>query len=122
MTPTISGRPDTPARMAGAELATHRHRLGFTPEDLAEVLDVNPRTIRAWEAGRDPIPYRVPEEIAALIDEHDGVVVEMTREPVRRIHIPRHVDPSDSRPRGWYIAAAARAMDDNPHLEVVWML
>lgn len=53
-------------RMIGVELQARREFLGLTIEALAGLLDVNPRTIRSWEAGRDPIPRRVPGEIAVI--------------------------------------------------------
>lgn len=53
-------------RMTGGELQTVREYLGLTGDALAGILGVQPRTLRAWEAGRDPIPYRVREEVEAV--------------------------------------------------------
>ena len=53
-------------RMDGGELQTVREYLGLTLESLAGILRVNPRTVRAWEAGRDPIPDRIREEVEAV--------------------------------------------------------
>ncbi|GAB3115612.1 hypothetical protein GCM10027160_23200 [Streptomyces calidiresistens] len=66
-----------------AELQTAREDLGLTGDLLAKLLGVNPRTLRSWEAGRDPIPGRIRPEIAqvrattaaavdAIVQEHDG--------------------------------------------------
>lgn len=53
-------------RMTGGELQTVREYLGLTGDALAAILGVQPRTLRAWEAGKDPIPARVREEVEAL--------------------------------------------------------
>ncbi len=53
-------------RMAGAELQARRERLGLTLERLADTLGCTEGTVRHWEKGRDPIPYRVPGEVAEL--------------------------------------------------------
>lgn len=53
-------------RMPGGELQTIRDGLGLTQEDLATLLGVRDETVRFWERGKDPIPYRVPDEIAKI--------------------------------------------------------
>lgn len=60
--------------MPGVELQTRREYLGLTIEALAHLLEVNPRTIRSWESGRDPIPLRVPEEVARIEADTDAAV------------------------------------------------
>ena len=67
----------TTDRMTGAEFAARRHLLGLTLDELASILGVNPRTVRAWEAERDPIPPRVPDELDALIVEHTALTQEV---------------------------------------------
>ena len=52
--------------MPGAELTTVREHLGLTVERLAARLAVHPRTVRAWEQGRYPIPPGVRAEIEGL--------------------------------------------------------
>ena len=52
--------------MDGGELQTVREYLGLTIESLAGILGVNPRTVRSWEAGRDPIPERIRVEVEAV--------------------------------------------------------
>jgi len=49
-----------------AELRTAREHLGLTGDHMAKLLRVNPRTLRSWEHGRDPIPGRIRPEIAEL--------------------------------------------------------
>ena len=106
-------------RLTGAELAARRHLIGVTLDELATILHVNPRTGRAWESGRDSIPARITDEMAALIDEHTELVQQMLNSE-RIIRIARDKTVATPRPRGWYIAAAARAIADQPDLMVDW--
>lgn len=53
-------------RMAPGELQTVREYLGLTIDAMARLLHVNPRTVRSWESGRDPIPTRIREEVEAI--------------------------------------------------------
>jgi transcriptional regulator with XRE-family HTH domain len=48
-----------------------RHRLRFSIEDAARLLDVTPRTVRNWESGRARIPYAA----FRLLRLHAGAVV-----------------------------------------------
>ena len=41
--------------------AARRHLTGLSVTELAAHLAVNPRTVRSWESGRDPIPARIAE-------------------------------------------------------------
>src|SRR5690606_15579714 len=59
-------RMDDDERMTGSELQTVREYLGLTGQALVGILGVNPRTVRSWESGRDPIPERVREEVEAV--------------------------------------------------------
>lgn len=52
--------------LTGAELRATREMLGLTGDHLAKMLGINPRTIRSWEQGRDPIPPRIGTEITEL--------------------------------------------------------
>lgn len=49
-----------------AELRAAREALGLTGDQLARVLAVNPRTVRSWEQGRDPVPGRIRPLVAEL--------------------------------------------------------
>lgn len=106
-------------RLTAAEFAVWRHLLGFTLDELAAALAVNPRTVRSWESGRDPIPARIGEELAALDVEHRELATRMASDG-RPVAI--HRDKAQGvRPRGWYVAAAARALAVEPDLEVDWL-
>lgn len=66
-------------RMPAGELQTIREYLGLTGEAMAGLLHVNPRTIRDWESGREPIPYRIREEVEAIEAETDQAVGEVVQ-------------------------------------------
>lgn len=106
-------------RMTGAEFAARRYLLGLTLDELASILGVNPRTVRAWEAERDPIPPRVPDELDALIVEHTALTQEVAA--AGSVQIVRAKRDDQDRPRGWHVAAAARATAINPGLRVEWI-
>ena len=106
-------------RMTGAEMAAWRHLLGLTLDELAEALAVNVRTTRSWESGRDPIPLRIRAEVATLVVEHGELAARMVDDG-RPVAITRDKAAPSPRPRGWYVAAAARALAVEPGLMVEW--
>ena len=65
------------ARMPGVELQTIREWLGLTTDSLATILGVRHDTVRRWESGREPIPYRVHDELQPLVDDADSIVAEL---------------------------------------------
>lgn len=112
--------------MTAGLLQAMRESLGFTGDDLAGVLGVNPRTARSWEGGRDPIPARLGSEIAELIGERNRYVDELAhhlrdeitygREPVVRVFRTdgsmRLTRPDlGARPARWWRHIAARACE-----------
>ena len=106
-------------RMTGAEMAAWRHLLGLTLDELAEALAVNVRTTRSWESGRDPIPLRIRAEVAGLVVEHGELAARMVDDG-RPVAITRDKAVPSPRPRGWRVAAAARALAVEPELMVDW--
>lgn len=117
-------------RMDGGELQTVREFLGLTIESLAGMLRVNPRTIRSWEAGRDPIPARIRDEVEqieaitaqavtelvdALRDARDPAVV------VYRRDADMHAARPDTAhlPARWWRHVVARAAHEVPGVEIV---
>lgn len=50
--------------MTPAELRVARERLGLTGDAIAQLLDVEGRTLRRWEAGTSLIPGGVERQIA----------------------------------------------------------
>lgn len=109
----------TTDRMTGAEFAARRHLLGLTLDELASALGVNPRTTRSWETERDQIPARLPAELDALTDEHTKLAQEMIA--AGSVQIVRAKHDNQDRPRGWHVAAAARATAAKPDLRVEWI-
>ena len=109
----------TTDRMTGAEFAARRHLLGLTLDELASALGVNPRTTRSWETERDQIPARLPAELDALTAEHTKLAQEMIAAGSVQIVRAKHDD--QDRPRGWHVAAAARATATKPDLRVEWI-
>lgn len=63
--------------LSPAEVRVAREYLGLTGDKMAEKLGVNPRTLRSWEQGRDPIPGRIRPEIAALKTATDAAVAKL---------------------------------------------
>ena len=54
--------------MTPNELRRARAKLGLTGRELGIALDVNDRTVRAWESGqRDDKPCPIPRSIAVLV-------------------------------------------------------
>lgn len=122
---TIDTAPD--GRMTGGELQTVREYLGLTGDALAAMLGVNPRTLRAWEAGRDPIPERVREEVeqieadtAAAVGELVAALEDM-RDPAVAVY-RTDADMHAARPDAthltarWWRHVAARAAHEVPGL------
>jgi transcriptional regulator with XRE-family HTH domain len=92
------------------ELQMVREYLGLTIDSLAGMLAVNPRTIRSWEAGRDPIPERIRgevEQIEAMTATAVGELVDAlndARDPVVRVY-RRDEDMHATRPNTAHLPA-----------------
>lgn len=103
--------------MSGAELAALRAVMGHSLDSLAAALGVNPRTVRSWESGRDRISERAEALIWAEMARHDEAVARMLD---AEMPIALSRGPVGDRPRGWWAAAAGRAMLADPDIEVEW--
>ncbi|MDO4888148.1 MAG: DUF1870 family protein [Actinomycetaceae bacterium] len=123
---------DAGDRMPGVELQTVREALGLTSEALARLLRVNARTVRAWEAGRDPIPYRVRSEVEALeaytaeCVEHVVQALLDSRDPEAAIVVYRSDEQLHAARPGfedltarWWRAVAYRAACEVPGTPIV---
>lgn len=117
-------------RMDGGELQTVREFLGLTIDSLAGLLGVNPRTVRSWEAGRDPIPERIRIEVeqieadtAAAVDELVAALRDAADVAVRvyRSDAELHAARPDTAhlPARWWRHVVARACEDVPGVEIV---
>ena len=103
--------PATPAAMDAAEFAALRLSVGVSADVFAQRLDVNPRTVRSWESGRDRISASAAAAIRGLVAEHEALVEELLDAGG-----PISVERGDK----WTLAAAAIALRDDPTLRVVW--
>lgn len=117
------------ARMDGGELQMVREFLGLTADALAGMLDVNPRTIRSWEAGRDPIPERIRgevEQIEAMTATAVGELVDAlhdARDPgalLYRRDTDMHAARPDTAhlPARWWRMVVARACQEVPGVDI----
>lgn len=117
-------------RMDPGELQMVREYLGLTIEALAGMLGVNPRTVRSWEAGRDPIPERIRldvERVEAMTAEAVGELVAAlndARNPAvqvyrtdKAMHTAR--PGMDHLPARWWRHVVARACHEVPGVEIV---
>ena len=99
--------------MTGAEFALLRYKLGLSLRQVAEFLDVNPRTVRAWNSGRDPIPDGVLLDLDDLHLEHEIAVRQAIEDGSIAI-------PYDSPDVAWNLAVAADARRLDPGVVVRW--
>ena len=97
----------------GALLAAIRHRLGYSLTELADVLNVHPRTLRAWITERDPLPVGVLDELAELLGEHDADVADA-------LDAGEVVIPHESPMSGWWTAVAAEAIGSGKDVAIIW--
>lgn len=122
--------PDMPADkcMTGIALKTTREWLGLSGQWLADHLDVNPRTIRSWEQGRDPIPDGVRLEVERL-EEQSGEIVDRLVEALSGMRDPlvrtyqtdeqyREYEPGQPWPAAWHRRVVARAAQEVPGLVI----
>lgn len=139
MTSSIGSPRDTAGvspRMDGGELQTIREFLGLTIDALAGMLrnrdgaPVNPRTVRAWESGRDLIPESVREQveaIEAMTAQAVGELVDALRDArdpavvVYRRDEDMHAERPDMAhlPARWWRHVVARAAHEVPGVEIV---
>lgn len=99
--------------MNGAEFALLRYKLGLSLSQVADFLDVNPRTVRAWNAGRDPIPDGVLLDLDDLQLEHEIAVRKVLEDGYIAI-------PYNTPDVAWNLAVAASARRKDPDIVVTW--
>lgn len=119
-----------PERLSGAEFRATRELLGLTLEAIASILDVRTDTIQRWERGREPIPYRVRDELAqasagtdtavatlvdAMLDVPEPAIIVYTTDA--DLHAARP-DMSHLTAR-WWRHVAARALRDVPGAVII---
>jgi DNA-binding XRE family transcriptional regulator len=124
--------PDIPVdeRMTDAEFRVIREYLGLTGQWIAQHLQVNERTVRAWEAGRYPIPEGVRLAIERL-EADTGAFVSAAIDALMDLPEPGVVtyrsdqeyhaaNPGIGYPVSWHRAAIARIAQDVPGLVIAY--
>lgn len=101
--------------MTAAQIAATRALLGLSQTDFSRALGVTRVAVAGWEAGKFRAVPGVVADIQALRDEHDQLVKDLESSP-RPVVIPRE----GTRPRSWYLAAAARLIDRQPDTVIEW--
>lgn len=121
-----------PERLTSATFRARREYLGLPASWLAKHLDVQERTVRKWDAGEAPIPYRVTgefERLAALTAEFvDDTARQLSADPIGTwpFEIPRTVSdrdamtPANDWPLDWWRNVGARLLDRVPGLWLDW--
>jgi len=118
-------------RMTPAEFKVVREFLGLTGDWLARHLRVNPRTVRSWEQGRDPIPDGVRLEIEKLervtAEFVSGVIAKLMDYPGDPVVVTYRNDkeyhaahPESPFPASWHRAVIARVAQEVPALSIVY--
>lgn len=119
----------TADRMTGGELQTVREYLGLTGDWLAARLHVNPRTVRAWEAGRYPVPDGVRTEVEALESQTAAAVGELVaalqdaRDPAVVVYrddaeLAADRPGAGHMPARWWRHVVARACEEVPGVRI----
>lgn len=105
-------------------IAAVRHLVGLSVAELAGLLDVSPRTVRGWEAGKSMPPDGALQDLARLRNRHEldvtaalAAVDLAERTPAGNAVL---AIPSSALPRGWSVAVAARVLARAPHVVPVW--
>ena len=116
-------------RMQGVELKMVREWLALSGQELADLLNINARTIRSWEQGRDPIPDWVRAElermetitaqavnagIDALMDAPEPAVLTYLTDDQYRDR-----EPDSTWPASWHRRVVARIAQEVPGLVIV---
>jgi hypothetical protein len=116
--------------MTAAEFRVIREYLGLSGDWLGAHLGVNGRTIRAWEAGKYPIPDGVRQEIedleartAEFIAGVIGKLLDMPEPGVitYRTDAEYHAaHPEIPFPASWHRAVVARIAQEVPGLSIAY--
>lgn len=117
-------------RMPGGELRMAREFLGPTIEELAPILGVRSDTERRWEAGKEPVPFKLWDEIQALENVTGEVIGNIVnqlndmRDPVAQIYRTdaefREAQPHYTQfTARWWRHCVARACLEVPGVQIV---
>lgn len=117
-------------RMTDAEFKVVREYLGLTGDWLAEHLEVSPRTVRHWEAGK----YAIPDGVRLALEDLEartgafieGVVKQLMDMPdpgviTYRSDAEYHAaHPEVPFPASWHRAVVARVAQEVPALAIAY--
>ncbi|MFL4491585.1 helix-turn-helix domain-containing protein [Streptomyces sp. VTCC 41912] len=123
------GMPDD-ERMTDAEFKVVREYLGLTGDWLAEHLEVSPRTVRHWEAGK----YAIPDGVRLALEDLEartaafieGVVKQLMDMPDPKMITYRSdaeyraAHPEVPFPASWHRAVVARVAQEVPGLAIAY--
>lgn len=123
-------RRESDQRMNPMEFKMAREYQGLGTEHLAAILNVRHDTVRRWESGREPIPYRTREEVE-MIEAHTArsvtqliTALKDAAEPtvaLYRTDADMHFDRPDTShlPARWWRMVVARACHEVPGVQIV---
>lgn len=125
-TPRRGLRPDGTPAMTPAEFRATRILLGFSVPRIAEVVKVDERSVRKWEAGDNPVPEGIAKTLDKMCKDTalfvDKVVSKRRLDPEWQFRVPvsrvgvsnRRLDASwGGWPMEWWWGIAGRALDAN---------
>jgi transcriptional regulator with XRE-family HTH domain len=121
-------RVNAPAVMTAAEFRVLRESLGLDQRTLADVLDVQPRAVERWEAGRSVLPAGVVDELRDIARETSDLVREWIEDLAGEVepHMATYTsnahfaqgNPDSRFSASWHRAIVGRVMHAIPHLRV----
>ena len=101
--PVISGA----LPLSALQVAALRVRCGLSLDQWAQMLGVNPRTVRSWESGRDGMSARSTALVWRAVDEHNRLIDSLFRAESD----DERTDLMDGpMPRQWYLSAYGRVL------------
>ena len=109
-----------------ARLTTIRRYLGIDRNELGLLLGVRGETsLRAWEAGRDPIPVPIWGQLQDVLDRFDAEVDKLVEQAAAvegdRVKIRVWRGRSDHQPLPqWWQRIVSEAMRTDPRIEPVF--
>lgn len=109
---TSTNTRTTPDHMTGAELQTLREAAGLSREALAELAQVQPRTVKHWETRAGAA---VPADVAAIVQAAAAWVLQASREGLRAAEL-QACGPLQSQGRA---RVALPPQDDAPALALI---
>lgn len=88
------------------QVAALRVRCGLSLDQWADLLGVNPRTVRSWESGRDGMSARSTALVWAVVREHNDLVDALMVAP--SWDHPAMLD--GPLPKQWYLSAYGQVL------------